>query len=237
MRATFKCLVALLLLPASSAEAASLRVSPVTLDMRMPRSAATLTLRNDANRPLDVQVRVFRWTQSGGADQYEPTTAVVASPPATRLAPNIDYTVRVVRTSKAPITTEESYRVIIDELPAKSVQRSGTINFVVRHSIPVFFRNSEAGTPKVAWKLMRTGGNTKLLANNTGGTRLKLADLSLQQGNVQLYARQGLIGYVLAGATVEWPVALRQRPGPSAITLTAKSQLRAIHDNVLVIGR
>ena len=237
MRATFKCLAALFLLSAPSAEAASLRVSPVTLDLSMPRSSATLTLRNDASRPLDVQVRVFRWTQTGGADAYEATTAVVASPPATRLAPGVDYTVRVVRTSKAPVTTEESYRIVIDEIPAKRVQRSGTINLVVRHSIPIFFRNPQADTPKVAWKLDRTGGKLKLVAANTGGTRLKLADLALEQGNARLYARQGLVGYVLAGATMEWPVVLQQRPMAATVTLRAKSQLGAIHENVQVIGR
>lgn len=237
MRATFICLAALLLLPASSAEAASLRVSPVTLDVRMPRSAATLTLRNDANRPLDVQVRVFRWTQSDGADQYEPTTAVVASPPVTRLTPNTDYTVRVVRTSKAPITTEESYRIVIDEIPTKSVQRSGTINLVVRHSIPVFFRNPQAAAPKVSWSLARTGGKTKLIARNTGGSRLKLASLSLQQGDARLYAMKGLLGYVLARATVELPVVLQRRLSSSTVTLTAKSQLGTIHENVSVVGR
>jgi len=236
MRATFRCLAALFLLSASQAEAGSLRVSPITLDLRAPRSSATLMLRNDSGQPLNVQARIFRWTQNGGVDQYEPTTAVVVSPPATRLAPNVDYTIRVVRTSKAPITAEESYRLIIDELPVKSVQRSNTINLVVRQSIPIFFRNSQS-EPKVAWKLIRNGSKTKLVAQNTGNTRLKLADLSLQQGKARLYGKKGLVGYVLAGATVEWPVALQQRLGPSAVTVTAESHRGAIHETVLVVGR
>ncbi|OJU28242.1 MAG: pilus assembly protein [Alphaproteobacteria bacterium 64-6] len=238
MQATFKSVAALVLLSASSAaEAASLRVSPVTLDLSMPRSSATLTLRNDASQPLGVQIRVFRWTQNGGADEYEPTTAVVASPPSTRLAPNRDYTVRVVRTSKAPIAIEESYRIVIDEIPTRRVQRSGTINLVVRHSIPIFFRNPQADTPKVSWRLAQAGGKLKLVAQNTGGTRLKLADLVLEQGNSRLFARDGLVGYVLAGSTVEWPVVLRQRPTAAAVTLRAKTQLGAIHENVLAINR
>jgi fimbrial chaperone protein len=184
-----------------------------------------------------VQVRVFRWTQEGGVDRYEPTTAVVASPPATRLAPNVDYTVRVVRVSKAPIATEESYRLIIDELPTNLVRRSGTINFVMRHSIPVFFRSPQAPAPKVSWRLVNAGGRQKLVAENAGGTRLKLADLSILQGSAALYRHNGLLGYVLAGARMEWPIALRQGTSASVLTLKAKSQMGVFDENVPVIGR
>jgi fimbrial chaperone protein len=239
MRATFKCLTALVaLMSTGTAEAASLRVSPVTLDLRMPRGSATLTLRNDADRPVDVQVRVFRWTQKDGVDQYEPTSGVVASPPATRLAPNVDYTVRVVRTSKAPIATEESYRIVVDEIPTNLIRRSGTINLVMRHSIPVFFRNPQAQAPKVSWKIAQaSGGGLRLVGQNTGGTRLRLSDLSLLQGTAPAYKKNGLVGYVLAGATMEWPIALRQRPAGSTFKLKADSQLGAVDENVPLIGR
>ncbi len=237
MRAITGCLALLLMLPAASADATSLRVSPVTLDLSKPRSSANLTLRNNASQPVSVQVRVFRWVQIDGADAYEATTDVVASPPAVRLAPQVDYTIRVVRTSKAPLTKEESYRVIIDELPTRRLLRSGTVNLVVRHSIPVFFRDPQGDPPKVTWRLQRTSGQLKLVAENTGGTRLKLADLALNQGSARLYARQGLFGYVLAGAKAEWPVDLRHRPIGSTVTLSAKSQLGRFHENVLLVGR
>ena len=237
IRAGIASLVALHLLSAWPAEAASLRVTPVTLDLRMPRAVASLKLRNDGDRPLDVQVRVFRWTQSGGADLYEATSAVIASPPVTRLAPHVDYTVRIARISKAPIVAEESYRVVVDEIPANVNRRAGTVNLVVRHSIPVFFRNPEAGRPKVSWKLARDRGSMTLVAPNTGGSRLKLANLSLQEGNARIYARSGLVGYVLAGATLELPVILKSRPTSPLITLTAKSQDGSVHETVPVIGR
>jgi fimbrial chaperone protein len=203
----------------------------------MPHNSATLRLRNDADRPMSVQVRVFRWTQVDGVDRYEPTTAVVASPPSTRMNPKVDYTLRVVRVSKTPITSEESYRLIIDELPTNLVKRSGTINLVMRHSIPVFFKNPQTGQPKVSWKLANVGGALKLVAENAGGTRLKLADLSIHQGNAALYRHRGLVGYVLAGAKMEWPVSLRQKPSASVVTLKAKSQLGVFDENIPVIGR
>ena len=149
----------------------------------------------------------------------------------------MSITVRVVRVSRTPVTTEESYRLIIDELPTNLIRRSGTINFVMRHSIPVFFKSPQAARPKVSWRLMGVDGRLKLVAENAGGSRLKLADLSILQGNAALYRRNGLVGYVLAGARMEWPVVLRQRPSASVLTLKAKSQLGVLDENVAVIGR
>lgn len=237
VRAIFVCLTGFLVAGSDVAAAASLRVTPVTLDMQVPRAAATLRLRNDADRPLDAQIRVFRWTQKGGADQYEATTDVVISPPAARLAPNVDYTVRVVRVSKAPVATEESYRVVVDELPTNLIRRSGTINFVMRHSIPVFFRNPQARQPKVSWRLAQSGGKLKLVAVNTGGIRLRLSDLSLLRGNSLSYRKRGLVGYVLAGATMEWPVVLRQRAPITSLALKAESQLGPVNEIVQLVGR
>jgi fimbrial chaperone protein len=93
-----------------------------------------------------------------------------------------------------PIASEESYRIVIDEIPSNPVKRTGTINLVIRHSIPVFFRSPQAGMPKVSWRLTQSGGKLKLVAENAGGTRLRLADLSLQQGNAHVFMKKGLVG-------------------------------------------
>ncbi|MHC2468560.1 fimbrial biogenesis chaperone [Bradyrhizobium embrapense] len=99
------------------AHAAALRVEPVLLELNAPAAAASLTLRNDEDADVEVQTRVLRWSQSDGKESLEPTTDVVASPPAVRMTPHSDYVVRVVRVSKQPVNGEESYRVIVDQLP------------------------------------------------------------------------------------------------------------------------
>ena len=53
--------------------------------------------------------------------------------------PNTDYTVRIVRTKKEPVAKEESYRLLIDELPAAAGSQGAAVNIALRYSIPVFF--------------------------------------------------------------------------------------------------
>ena len=215
--------IAFVLSGIASAQAASLRVAPTTVELIGPDSAATLNLRNEARGPLNVQVRVFRWTQQGGSEQLEPTTEVVASPPSMKLKPNEDYTIRVVRVGKSPVGREESYRVVVDELPDPSRKKAGTVNLVVRHMIPVFFRNADAGGPQVTWKLARSGRGLMLIGENKGGSRLRLADMTLTQGGKTIASRKGLVGYVLGDSVMQWPVGAAGRLGTGTVKLSAQS--------------
>ncbi|MGX9147799.1 fimbrial biogenesis chaperone [Mesorhizobium sp. 128a] len=217
-------------------EAASLRVAPTNLELLAPDSASVLNLKNDAKRPINVQVRVFRWTQEGGAERLEPTNAVVASPPATTLGPGADYVVRIVRVSKTPVAAEESYRVIVDELPDPSLKKAGTVNLVLRYSVPVFFRNPDASAPKVSWSLSRHGGALVLTARNSGDSRLRISDLKLTQGGRRLSSRRGLVGYVLGGATMQWPIPGKS-PSNGAVALSAESDFGPFDADVAVKGR
>lgn len=238
-RIWLSAIVAGLLFATSSvgAQAASLRVAPTYLSLTAPGSAETLTLQNETDQPMNVQIRVFRWTQSGGVDRFAETDAVVASPPAATLQPGGEYVVRVVRTAGQPVTQQESYRVIVDELPDPNRRRAGTVNLVLRHSIPVFFRPADAGPPELGWSVQPVSGGVALLAQNTGGTSVRLADVTLSQGGQVVAGQDGLAGYVLPGATMQWLLGTRSAIGASSLELRAQTELGPVDATVPVEGR
>jgi fimbrial chaperone protein len=229
--------VLFLALPPSTSSAASLRVAPTTLELVAPNSAETINLSNDAKHPINVQVRVFRWIQKDGIESLVPSSDVVASPPATRLAPGAAYVVRIVRISQRPIDGEESYRIVVDELPDPSRQKKGTVALIVRHLIPAFFRSPDASTPDVSWSLKRSRAGFVLTARNAGQARLRIADLTLASGSRTLTKRNGLLGYVLGGAVMSWPVAAGAASTGTQVTLKADSDLGPVHARVQVNGR
>jgi fimbrial chaperone protein len=195
-----------LLVPAAAA-ATSLQVEPVLLEVLAPGAASTVTLRNDGNAPINAQVRVYRWMQVDGQEKLEPTEDVVASPPALSLAPNGTHVVRVVRVSKRPLSTEESYRLLVDQIPNLSQRRNGMINMVLRHSIPVFFNSTRPTGPAVAWSVALTGNNIVVTARNSGDRRLRVSALQLQDSaGSNVTVAKGLVGYALAGATMQWTI-------------------------------
>jgi fimbrial chaperone protein len=218
--------VAALLWLGEPSEAASLRVAPTTISLVAPDAASVLSLRNDDKRPINVQIRVFRWTQVDGVDRLEPARDVVASPPAARLAGGAATTVRIVRVSKAPVAGEESYRLLVDELPDPSRVRSGTVALVLRYSIPVFFVSPEAHAAQVKWSVRGKGGSLSLTATNPGDLHVRVSALSATAGKGRRVSLgEGLAGYVLGGSSKSWSLAGTALTGAGRrVTVTAMSE-------------
>jgi len=205
------------------AAAASLTVSPVSLDVAAPGATATIKLRNEGTAPLNAQIRVFKWIQENGEEKLEPTNEVVASPPLAKLTPGTDYTVRVVRTSKE--AAGATYRLLVDELPDPARARNGTITMVLRYSIPVFFYPVDVTRPKVTWSFTQRGGRWYVSATNNGGRHVRLSSLKLQGAHGQgISYGDGLVGYVLGNSTKSWPIANGKTLGLGAtVAITAQS--------------
>ncbi|MBD8688851.1 MULTISPECIES: fimbrial biogenesis chaperone [unclassified Rhizobium] len=216
------------------ASAASLRVAPVLIDLKAPTATSHINLWNDAQKPMNVQVRVFRWSQENGSDVLTPATDVVASPPITSVKPGGQTLVRIVRTAKSPVAREESYRLVVDELPAAGRQGS-TVVMVVRHSIPVFFEQNSTSDASVDWSVAPAVGGYRVTAINKGDKRLKVANLSVKAGNALLGRRNGLVGYVLGRSSVNWFVEGKKFSG-GAITVQGEKEGGSFHATAKLKG-
>ena len=158
---------------------AQLSVGPILLDLKAPSASGTLTLVNNEDYAVTVQTRVFLWRQGAVGETLEQTSDVVASPPSVTLQPHQEYTVRVVRTAKATVQGEESYRVVVDQLPDLRRQPANGVNLLIRQSIPVFFSSLESIRPDVDWSLQSDGDQVRLVAANSGDIRLRIANVRL----------------------------------------------------------
>lgn len=113
-------------------------VSPTSIRVAPGQQVATLTVKSGGPGATFGQVRVMRWIRGTGQGKLTSTRDVVASPPALRMAPNQELTIRLVRTLKTQARAEECYRVLVDQLPGES-QQGQVVKFTVRHSVPVCF--------------------------------------------------------------------------------------------------
>ena len=187
--------------------AASLRVSPTIVEVPSSGSASTLRLHNPGSGSASIQVRVYRWTQSDGSDQLTATDSVVASPPIATLSAGKSQVVRIVRVSKALIQGEESYRILVDEIPNRKAAPKNAVMLAVRHSIPLFFGASAGAPNSLAWSIERSGNFLICVVRNSGDQRVRLAELELRDVNGNLIAqRDGLVGYVLGQSRMSLPV-------------------------------
>jgi fimbrial chaperone protein len=226
MRSTVTALFATVVAFAASAPAGagSLQVEPVLVDIAAPGAASTVTLRNEGTTPIDAQIRVYRWSLVNGKEKLEPTDDVVASPPSVTLTPKGQYVARIVRVSKQPVVGEESYRMLVDQLPDLSQQRNGAVNLMVRYSIPVFFGAANKKNPTVTWSVAPNGDKLTLTAHNSGDRRLRISALSLRDaGGKSLSFGSGLAGYALGQSAVSWTVPRHGFTPNGSIAVTAQS--------------
>lgn len=204
---------ALLFLFAQACPAASLQVSPIRLDFAAEAQTRELWLSNSGDAPLRAQVRVQQWSQADGEDRLEPTRELVATPAIVEIAPGQRQLVRIVRLQPTPSTVERSFRLIVDELPYAAAQAGSGLNFLLRYSVPVFVAPVEAATAPAAatfrYLPAAAGQPPRLEAANPGARHVKLSQLTLlDAAGARTELVPGLLGYVLAGQRMQWPLPL-----------------------------
>lgn len=180
MRKNIFVTTSLLLFLPSMLNAASIRLSPVSVEILNDQSASSISLYNQSNESTDLQVRVFEWRQNAGQDQLIPTDEIAVSPPFLKLQPNDSYNLRVVRINPAPVSGEQTYRIIIDELPKPIDNRKADqgINVLLRSSLPLFVVNKDAIT-KLTWSIQQEQNNSSLMISNVGNRHALLNNLTL----------------------------------------------------------
>ena len=206
-----------------AASATNLRIVPVLVDPGAGARTGVVTLTNQEQSPMRAQFRVMRWTRENGRDVLQPTEDVVVSPPQVTVAPGQDYVVRVVSVRAPAAGREDSYRLLVDELPdSVTPRRTGTVDLVLRQSIPVFFSDVRNRAANVDWNLVREGDNLWLVGRNSGARRLRIADLTFESGGRPVFVKPGLVGYVLAGSQAQWAV-LPRTPLPPGANVRVKA--------------
>lgn len=208
-------------------QAADLQIAPVSLQFASADRAQALWLTNSGNAPLHAQVRVYRWTQTEDEDMLDATDALLPSPPLVEIAPGQRQLVRIVRRSLAGPSDEESYRLIVDELPetlpladasstgsmAKSERPNG-LRLLLRYSVPVFLAGQQ---PAASPELARITGTwtaapvPSLIVQNGGTRRLRISQVVHEDSSGRRTVLvPGLLGYVLAGQRRRWQIPAAQ---------------------------
>lgn len=197
-----------LVLSTSTLAATSMQVAPTTLQMDPRQRAAELWLTNSGAAPVKVQVRVFRWSQQDGEEQLLPTTDLMATPPMQEMAAGQQQLIRVMRTDPTPPTSQQYYRLIVDEVPDLATRAEG-MQFVLRYSIPVFIQPGGGAklAPQLQAQLVRLDdGRNGVEIRNSGNSYAQIADLALGSAKRPRIIHPGLLGYVLPGQVMRWPL-------------------------------
>ncbi|NNA54511.1 molecular chaperone [Pseudomonas koreensis] len=226
-------MLALVMLGAGPAQAASsVLIWPIDPVLEADQQASALWLENRGTETANLQIRVFSWSQSGFAEQYQNQREVIGSPPVAKIEPGQKQLVRLTRTKDVPPGQELAYRIIIDEIPAaqppaaEGGKTAAAIRFQMRYSVPLFAYGAGLwskedstrprdpkgiGVPQLSWRTVAVDGRPYVEVRNQGAVHARLTDVMIKQGAQSKPLAEGLLGYVLPGAVMRWPA-----PGPLA---------------------
>lgn len=182
------------------ARAGAISVMPVRVDVAVDRRFCSLTLGNDAERPVTVQVRGFAWTRDEtGTDILTPDPGFMVNPGIATIAPHGNRLVRcslpAPETSPSPSPpNERQWRLIVDELPDPSIAAPGVVQTLLRISVPVF-----RGDAKAAPRLAASLDHGVLRLANHGTAHIKVLSVVLKGAGAPV-AIDGTF-YLLAGGS------------------------------------
>lgn len=187
--------------------ASGLQVTPVTLTLEQTQRAEGIWLSNSGDSPINAQVRVFRWSQSSYKDQLAASQGLVISPPMLTIPPGGKQLIRVIRTG-SPAKVEDAYRLSINELP-QSAAKKNNLQFVLHYSVPVFIQPPGVTDTyaKLQWQIQHSDGRAWLEVSNQGDGHAQLSEVNIiTASGSRRNITPGLLGYVLPGSTMRWPL-------------------------------
>lgn len=234
--------VVALLAASQPAVGASLAFSPVTIDVKAPARAGSVTVANQGAESVFLQARVIRWRQADGKTVLEPTRDAIVSPASASIPPGQSYTFRIARLGSTPVTNEDSYRLILDEIPTgdKPAPGASVVRVNLRTSLPIFFSPPKS-EPLVSWRLTMTDGQLTLMATNKGSKTFRVATLALGAGEERIeFSAAGAEAYVLPGSTMTYrpakPVVRAYPPGTSFSLTTNPAVPFAVNQPITLTG-
>lgn len=214
-------------LAAGSASAAGFSVSPIRLDFDRGTRTGVITVSNEDEQPLELEMQPMEWTQGDtGNDDYQDSADLIFFPQRMTVAPGEQRLIRVG--IKVPAAErEKTYRLFIQQAPRRgeAAQQGAQVAIRVRFGVPIFVKPlKEELKPEIAEAEVR-GGKLQLKVRNNGNAHVYFESIAAAGADGRSAEARGW--YVLAGRTRAFEVPLSAELCRDARSLRASAQYEA----------
>lgn len=188
-------LAAVLSLPAQSAQ---FTITPVRIFMSPRERAVAVTVSNDSDEQVVMQADLYSWQQKpDGSDDLKPTDDLILTPPILKLEPKSRQVVRLARLGPLPADKQQTYRLIVREVPEARNTSQVELQVALAFSLPVFItppgvqRNLSCNVERAARDLVRA------ICQNSGNAYAQIRSLEMLDARGMKIASRDTGGYVL----------------------------------------
>ena len=193
----------LLLLP-GAAWSGDWRVTPIRLDLGRDAKSGAVTVANDADDRLQVQMKAFEWTQDAeGKDRYEETGEILFFPRLMILEPKEEKILRAgIRVPAA--AKEKAFRLFIEEIPGPRKAEGANVAVAIRFGVPIFVKPLKEEARGEVGPMTMSAGALLVPVNNTGNVHFVVQSVLLRGRNgagEEIFSRELSGWYLLAGVS------------------------------------
>ncbi len=185
--------------------AGSWQVLPVRVDLNAKAKTEVVTIINNGNEPLFLEMRSLQWLQDDvGKDTYTETEDLVFFPKKLSIPPREERIVRVG--IRAPQTVKEkTYRLFIREIPEPKAAAEGTgVAIALEFGVPIFVKPFQENLAGVITSSLLREYQAECTIRNTGNVhfRINSINFSAKNANEETVFNKEINGwYLLAGTT------------------------------------
>ena len=170
------------LLPAT-VFSADFSVNPVRISFEAGQKTTALTVRNNSDEPLALQLSVVAWSQDdGGKDVYSKTEDVVAFPLIFKIKKDEQQIIRIGVTVPAG-QTEKTYRLYLEELPPpqdKEERTGAFLRTLMKVGVPIFFAPLKPATEGGIGKPLISGRTLSFSVFNKGNLHFLVTNIAVR---------------------------------------------------------
>lgn len=175
-------------------------VTPVRIFMTPRDRAVAITVTNDGDQEMVVQADLYSWKQGpGGEDQLVLTEEMILSPPIVRLPPKSRQVVRLARLGPPPTSDEQTFRMIVREVPEAAAAQSKELKLQVAlaFSLPIFITPPNAKRQLVCATQRVAADTVRASCENKGNAYAQPRGFALLGGGGEKVAARDSGGYLL----------------------------------------
>lgn len=197
-------LLGLILLSPVVVHSGEWRVSPVRLELGRDAKSGVVTVYNEADEPLQVQMRAFEWTQDAeGKDQYAETENLLYFP---RIMIFTKKEERILRAGiRVPAASKEkAYRLYVEEIPGPRKDEGVNVAIAIRIGVPVFVKPLKVEPKGEIGKIGMEKGVLTIPVHNAGNVHFLIRSITVTGENAKgekVFSRDIGGWYLLADAS------------------------------------
>lgn len=205
-------------------ELSALGVSPTGLILSQDEPVSSLTLMNERDIPITIQITMVRWEQTILKDIYTPTDEVVVTPQIFQLPAHGSQLVRIGLEEPFFGLKERAYRLFAEEVLPQSKKMSG-VQIAIRVSLPVIVKASVPVQQRLIWHSVIKDKIASITMQNKGNNVLFISQLQLFSDPHRALTKQvSTFAYILPGNKKTWKLTVLNTPKPAQIKVLVNNQ-------------